>query len=201
MEALIRLADGRDGPAVAAIYRPSVMDSVISFELEPPDAAEMTRRIEATLARTPWLVCVADGVVTGYAYAGLHRERAAYRWSVDVSAYVRQDARRTGVARALYSSLFAVLALQGFRNAYAGITLPNPASVGFHTALGFTPVGIYRNVGFKLGAWHDTGWFERALAPHVAPPPEPIPLPQLAGTAELASAILAGTPLMGRPGG
>lgn len=201
MTALIRLADGGDGPAVASIYRPAVVNSVISFELEPPDGAEMTRRIEATLARTPWLVGETDGAVTGYAYAGWHRERAAYRWSVDVSAYVRQDARRTGVARALYTSLFAVLALQGFRNAYAGITLPNVASVGFHMALGFTPVGIYRSVGFKLGAWHDTGWFERALAPHVVPPPEPIPLPRLLSTAELASAILAGTPLMGRPGG
>lgn len=201
MAPLIRLAEGRDGPAVAAIYRPAVVNSVISFELEPPDGAEMTRRIEATLVRTPWLVCDMDNVVTGYAYAGLHRERAAYRWSVDVSAYVREDARRTGVARALYTSLFAVLALQGFRNAYAGITLPNAASVGFHEALGFTPVGVYRRVGFKLGAWHDTGWFERTLAAHIVPPPEPIPLPALLGTAELATAIAAGTPLLRRPGG
>lgn len=201
MHALIRLASARDGEALAKIYRPAVVDSVISFELEPPDAAEMARRVERVMARTPWLVCAMRGEVLGYAYAGQHRDRAAYQWSVDVSAYVHAHARRMGIARALYTSLFAVLALQGFRNAYAGITLPNAASVGLHEAVGFTSVGIYRKVGFKLGTWHDTGWFERQLAPHVQDPPAPIPLPSLLGARRLEEAIAAGLPKIRRENG
>ena len=201
MSALIRLAGARDGEALARIYRPAVVDSVISFELEPPDGVEMARRVERVMARTPWLVCESDDEVLGYAYAGHHRDRAAYQWSVDVSAYVHAQARRRGIAHALYTSLFAVLALQGFRNAYAGITLPNEASVGLHRALGFTPVGTYRKVGFKLGAWHDTGWFEREVAPHVPDPPAPIPLSSLLGAGRLETAIAAGLPKIRRRDG
>jgi phosphinothricin acetyltransferase len=177
MTTLIRLATPADGTALADIYRPAVTDAVISFELEPPDGEEMGRRVARIVERTPWLVCERDGVVLGYAYAGTHRDRPAYQWSVEVSAYVHGDARRLGVGRALYASLFAALAVQGFRNAVAGVTLPNPASVGLHTAVGFTPVGVYRGVGYKLGAWHDVAWFERSLAPRVVDPPPPRPLP------------------------
>jgi len=192
---MIRLATPDDAAPIAAIYAPAVTDGVISFELEPPDAEEMARRIVKTLARTPWLVCDHAGGVLGYAYASAHRERAAYRWSVDVSAYVRADVRRAGVARALYASLFAVLARQGFRNAYAGVALPNDASVGLHRAVGFTPVGVYRGVGYKLGAWHDVAWFERPLAPRVAEPPEPVPLSALDAEV-LRDALAAGEPLL-----
>ena len=138
----IRLATARDAAPVAAIYAPNVTETVISFESEPPDEASMRRRIEATLGRYPWLVCERWGRVLGYAYAGAHGSRAAYRWSVDVSVYVHAEAHRTGVGRALYASLFAALRLQGFYNAYAGATLPNPASVGLHEAMGFRPVGV-----------------------------------------------------------
>jgi L-amino acid N-acyltransferase YncA len=169
----IRLATAADGAALAAIYAPAVEGRAISFELEPPDAAEMGRRVVALTARTPWLVCVHRDAVVGYAYASSHRDRPAYSWSVDVSAYVRADVQRAGVGRALYTSLFAVLVLQGFRNAYAGITLPNPASVRLHEAVGFTPVGVYREVGYKLGSWHDVAWFERRLASHEIDPPSP----------------------------
>ena len=141
----------------------------------------MARRVERCLARTPWLVAEREGVVVGYAYAGAHRDRPAYQWSVETSAYVRDDAHRGGVGRALYAELFALLARQGFRNAYAGITLPNDASVGFHEACGFTRVGVYRGVGYKLGAWHDVLWLERALLPRVSDPQLPIPLPALRG--------------------
>ena len=192
---MIRLATPSDAPPVAAIYAPAVTDHATSFELEPPDAAEMARRIEKTLARTPWLVCEHDGRVLGYAYAGPHRERAAYRWSVEVSAYVHPDAWRRGVGRALYASLFAVLERQGFRNAVAGATLPNDASVGLHRAVGFTPVGVFRAVGFKFGAWHDVGWFERPLLPRVSEPPEPMPLPAM-DAAEIRDALAVGLPLL-----
>lgn len=188
----IRLAAAADGAALAAIYAPAVDGRATSFELTAPDADEMARRVERLLARTPWLVLERDARVVGYAYASPHRDRPAYQWSVEVSAYVHADAHRGGVARALYTSLFAVLALQGFRNAYAGITLPNGASEGMHRAFGFTPVGVFRGVGYKLGAWHDVVWLERAVAPHDASPAPPVPLPALLGTPALAAALDAG---------
>lgn len=172
----IRLAEPGDGPALAEIYRPAVADCATSFELEPPDGAEMARRAAKCMERSPWLVYELEGRPVGYAYGGMHRERAAYQWSVEVSAYVHDDFHKQGIGRALYTSLFAALVVQGYRNAYAGITLPNDASVALHTAVGFTPVGVYRGIGYKFGAWHDVGWFERALAPRVADPPLPRPL-------------------------
>lgn len=192
MSARIRLATPADGAALAEIYRPAVDGSVTSFELTPPDADEMARRVVRTVARTPWLVFERDGRVLGYAYAGPHRDRPAYQWSVEVSAYVHRDAHRGGVGAALYTALFDVLASQGYRNAYAGITLPNAASVGLHAALGFTPVGVYRGVGYKLGAWHDVGWYERPLAPRAVDPPAPVPLSALDDAQVLARAIAAG---------
>lgn len=191
MTGIIRLATLSDAMGVAAIYRPAVTDSVISFEADPPDAAAMGERMRSTLDHLPWLVCEA-GAVRGYAYASRYRERAAYQWSAEVSAYVAADARGAGVGRALYTSLFAILVLQGYRNAYAGITLPNEASIALHEAVGFTPIGVYRSVGYKFGAWHDVGWFERQLAPRESEPPPPVPLPQIAGTPELAAALATG---------
>jgi L-amino acid N-acyltransferase YncA len=173
MSLLLRLASPADGPALAEIYRPAVTDSATSFELDPPDGAEMARRAARILERTPWLVYDRDGLVLGYAYAGPHRERPAYQWSVEVSAYVHPTAHRLGVARALYTSLFAALAVQGFRNAYAGVTLPNEASLRLHTSMGFTPIGVFRGIGYKQGAWHDVAWFERALAPRDGEPLSP----------------------------
>ena len=160
---IIRPVEARDAAAIAAIYAPSVTNNAVSFEMEPPDAAEMTRRLVATTATHPWLVCERSGDVIGYVYAGTHRARVAYQWSVDVTVYIAARAQRGGVGRALYTSLFALLRLQGFYNAYAGVTLPNAGSVGLHEAVGFQPVGVYRQVGYKFGAWHDVGWWSLEL--------------------------------------
>jgi phosphinothricin acetyltransferase len=195
----IRLATPADGAAIARIYRPAVADSAISFELEPPDASEMASRVSRIIERTPWLVCEVGGSVVGYAYAGRHRDRPAYQWSVEVSAYVSGDARRIGVARALYVSLFAALVVQGFRNAYAGVTLPNPASIALHEGVGFTPVGVFRGVGYKHGAWHDVAWFERPLAPRVESPVLPVELAHLAGDGALREAFRTGEVLLRLP--
>jgi phosphinothricin acetyltransferase len=176
MAARIRLAQDSDAEAIAEIYRPVVETTAISFETVAPDRDEMTRRIGETLRSYPWLVCDADGDVAGYAYATKHRVRAAYQWSVDTSVYVAAEHRRRGVAQGLYVALFRVLAAQGFFNAYAGIALPNPASVALHESVGFKPLGIYRSVGFKLGAWHDVGWWELLLKPHETPPRAPLDL-------------------------
>ena len=166
----IRLAVPADAEQVQAIYAPYVAAS-ISFEAEPPSVEEMGRRIAKLEGRYPWLVCEYGEEILGYAYASPHRERAAYLWSVDVSVYVEQGRRRQGIGRALYRSLFKVLSYQGYCSAYAGITLPNPASIGLHTSLGFQPVGVYRNVGYKSGAWHDVGWYWLELNSHTDPPP------------------------------
>ncbi|WP_435177238.1 GNAT family N-acetyltransferase [Halorussus sp. AFM4] len=141
----------------------------------------------------------AEPEIAGYAYAGRHRKRDGYRWSVDVSVYVAERHRRKGVARGLYQSLFEVLRLQGFHNAYAGIALPNEASVGLHESLGFEPVGVYESVGYKRGAWRDVGWWQLALRdrserPASHPPDEPRPLPEVLGTPAFETAVSAGEP-------
>lgn len=168
-----------DAAAVASIYRPAVEESIASFEDPTPDAAEMARRMRATLSRTPWLVAEEEGAVVGYAYAGAHRERAGYRWSVDVSVYVAAGFHRRGIGRRLYEELFSILRRQRFVNAYAGIALPNPASVTLHEGFGMRLVGVYPRVGFKLGAWHDVAWYSLRLTDPPGTPPDPIPLPAL----------------------
>lgn len=161
----IRDADPRrDAGACAAIYAPFVEQSAVSFEEVAPDAAEMSARIAATQATHSWLVAESRGESAGFAYACPHRARAAYRWSADVSVYVGADRRRAGVGRALYTELLGRLRAQGFHVACAGITLPNEASVGLHESFGFEPVGIYREIGWKAGAWRDVGWWQLRLA-------------------------------------
>ena len=175
----IRMASTGDAAAIAAIYRPYVTDAVTSFEIEPPSAADMAARIDAVLARAPWLVCAGDGgEPCGYAYASSHHERAAYQWSVDVAVYIGAAHHRRGVGRALYETLLPLLRLQGFYVAHAGITLPNAASVGIHEAFGFRPVGVYPAVGWKHGAWHDVGWWRLPLQELVATPAPPLSLAQ-----------------------
>ena len=192
----IRLAAPADAAAIAGIYAPAVASRATSFEVDPPDGQEMARRVATTLERLPWLVCEEGGRVLGYAYASRHRDRAAYQWSVEVSAYVASSAHRRGVGRALYTSLFAILGALGYRNAYAGITLPNAASVGLHEAVGFTPVGVYRGIGWKMGAWHDVLWMERQLHDPGTPPPPPRPLPEVVDTPEFRAALGRGVPLV-----
>ena len=157
----------------------------------------MQQRIAGTLRHLPWLVCDRQGEVLGYVYASPHRARAAYQWSVDVSVYIHAKARRTGMGRALYHALFALLSLQGFYQGFAGITLPNPASVGLHEALGFQPVGVYHAVGYKLGSWHDVGWWQRAFQPRPSLPTPPIAFEVLRQTSTAWEAALsAGMPFL-----
>lgn len=173
MEPRVRLATPDDAGRISRIYAPIVRHTAISFEVDPPTAEEMAQRIERTTARLPWLVLERGGEVSGYAYATTHSSRAAYAWSVDVSAYVDEPYRGTGIGKALYTALLAVLKAQGFYNAYAGVALPNPASVRLHESVGFHPVGIYRKVGYKLGAWRDVGWWQLSLREKNAPPEPP----------------------------
>ncbi len=177
-----RLADpDADAPAVAAIYRAAVENGVASFEADAPPPAAMSARMHGILERLPWMVAV-DGAterVVGYAYAGPHHERAGYRWSVDISVYVDPAHHGRGIARALYAELLAIVRRQGFVNAYAGVALPNAASVALHEAIGMSLVGVYRGVGYKFGAWRDVAWYGMRLTDPPDPPGEPVPLPLL----------------------
>jgi len=178
MSLKIRLATSDDAGWIAGIYAPYVRETVISFEMEPPSAEEMAQRIESTLKTYPWLVGEEGGTPIGYAYASQHRARAAYRWSCDVSVYVAPDAQRKGAGMQLYVRLLDMLEGQGFRNAFAGIALPNDASIALHERLGFTHLGTYRDVGYKLGAWHDVGWWQKILTDAPGIPGDPVALPE-----------------------
>jgi L-amino acid N-acyltransferase YncA len=161
---LIRPVKFDDADQIAAIYAPIVEHTPISFEEHAPSAAEMRERIRSYTAAYPWLVAISGDDVLGYAYACAHRERAAYRWSVNSSIYLREEARGRGLGRTLYAELFRHLETRRFHAVFAGIALPNEASVALHRSLGFTHVGTYHEVGFKFGAWFDTSWWQRRLS-------------------------------------
>ncbi len=168
--AAVRLATVADAAACAAIYRPYVLDTVITFETEPPDEHEFGRRIATALETHAWVVLEHDGRVRGYAYGGSYKSRAAYRWSCEVSVYLEPGRRRTGAGRMLYTDLFARLVERGYRTAVAGMTLPNDASVGLHRVLGFEPAGTHHRIGWKHDAWHDVEWTQRPLVAGDHPP-------------------------------
>lgn len=180
---MIRMATPDDAGAIADIYAPYVRDTVISFESVPPTVDEMRSRLTATLGQLPWLVVSEGDAVRGFAYASPHGERAAYRWSVDVSLYLGRPLHRQGHGRRVYTALFNLLAAQGYVNAYAAIALPNPASVGLHEAMGFTRVGVFGGVGFKNGEWWDVGWWHRLLVDRPAEPSDPRPWSELPASA------------------
>lgn len=188
---VLRLATPADGAAIAAIYAPYVTGTATSFELTPPDGAEMAGRIARTIEQTPWVVAEVDEVVHAYAYAGRFRERPAYDWSAESAVYVDDAARGAGLGRAAMTAVLSILRLQGFHVVVAGVTPPNPASVALHRSLGFERVGQFEEVGWKLGAWQGVEFFQLELAPREAGrAPEPIrPLPTLVGTPELAGAL------------
>jgi phosphinothricin acetyltransferase len=196
VKSLIRLASEQDAAGILAIYGALCASSPITFEEIAPSSAEIEQRIRKVTAQFPWLICERDGGVAGYVYASPHRERAAYRWSVDVAVYVAETQRRAGIGRALYTALFQMLRVQGYHRAYAGITVPNPASVGLHEALGFALVGIYRRVGYKSGEWRDVGWWDLAMQPDGATPGEPLSVQKILNTESWRKAIAAGESLL-----
>ena len=176
MPARVRPATAADAAACVEIYRPYVLDTVITFETDVPTVEEMADRIVDAGVMHEWLVLEVDGEITGYAYAHQFNSRAAYLWSVETSVYVAQDRRRSGGGRMLYAELLRRLAERGFRRAFAGIAQPNEASNALHRAFGFRRAGHYRRVGWKLGAWHDVQWWQLDLLgpDDEAEPPRPI---------------------------
>jgi L-amino acid N-acyltransferase YncA len=186
----VRLATAHDAAACAAIYAPYVLETAISFELVPPDEAEMAARIERVIARTPWVVVEVGGVVRAYAYGTRHRDRAAYDWTVETTVYVERDFQRAGLGRLAMSAVLAILRLQGAHLAVAGVTPPNPGSARLHESLGFERIGTFEGIGFKQGAWHGVEWYGLELGPRDEDPAPLRPLPELAGTGEVEAALL-----------
>jgi phosphinothricin acetyltransferase len=172
-----------------AIYAPVVLETAASFELTPPSKDEFQRRIRDVSLASAWLVADRDGRILGYAHASKFRPRPAYQWTAEVTVYVAAKARGQGVARSLYQALLEILRLQGFVNAVAVITVPNPSSVRLHEALGFRPVGLFRSVGYKLGAWHDVGWWQLALQEPMSLPAPPRTLPEALTSPDWPAAV------------
>ncbi|MCB1741142.1 MAG: N-acetyltransferase [Gammaproteobacteria bacterium] len=161
----IEIRDARESDAeqMLGIYAPYVRDTVITFEEVVPELEQFRDRVRKYLSGWRCLVVVQDDRLLGYAYGSTHRERSAYRWSVETTIYLDPTVHRQGLGRRLYGALLPALAEAGYCNAFAGITLPNAASVGLHQAMGFEPIGTFSRVGYKLGAWRDVGWFQLRL--------------------------------------
>ena len=159
----IKRATPDDADELVSIYRPIVEETAISFELRCPTEEEFAQRIRAVSETHAWLVAEIDSCLSGYAYGTPHRPREAYKYSVETSAYIRSDFRGRGIGARLYERLFEDLLDLGYFHAFAGITLPNPASVALHESSGFLAIGTFPCVGFKLGAWHDVSWWHRMI--------------------------------------
>jgi L-amino acid N-acyltransferase YncA len=159
----VRIATAADADSILKIYAPYIENTSYTFETEIPTIDAFGERIKSYLQSWPWLVCEIDGIIAGYAYGSKHRERVAYQWSTECSVYIHDDFQRRGVAKALYTALIEILKLQGFRNLYAVINLPNEKSVAFHESIGFEYFATYKNVGYKLGKWKNVGWWQLQL--------------------------------------
>ena len=175
----IRLAKTTDAPDVSDLYAEIVQETAISFESRSPSHEQAAIWMISTMKRHPWLIADIEGKFAGFAYAGDHGRHPAYRWTCDTSVFVHPDHRGKGVGEALYRELIHYMVRLGFASALASITLPNPASIRLHEKLGFNSVGIMEKVGYKLGSWHDVGWWRLTLQDLGDPPPEPLILPYL----------------------
>lgn len=162
-DCLIRPARADDASDIADIYRPIVMETAISFETEPPCPQEMANRIETCSRTHPYLVAIRNNIIAGYAYGSFYRPRPAYAKSAEVTVYVSQAEQGKGIARLLYGQLLSRLGDQGFHTALAAIALPNEPSIRLHETVGFKKAGIFREVGYKFGQWHDVGWWQKPL--------------------------------------
>ena len=186
------MAEEQDVPQILGIYAPYILESAVSFEVNVPGEKDMWQRISAILCDYPYLVCEIENRIAGYAYASEHRHREAYKWSKEVSAYVHPGFRKHHVATALYSALFKILKYQGVTNLLAGVTIPNQPSIRFHEKLGFRKIAEYTAVGYKLGKWHNVGWWEYRLNPGFEPPVETlISFTGMAGSVPVVNALSA----------
>lgn len=193
--AVIRLVSEDDCASMLDIYAPYITGTFITFECQVPTVQEFAKRVRSISEIYPWIVCQIDGCLAGYAYASRHHERVAYQWSVNLSVYIKNEYQRKGLARALYTTLFDLLRHLGYFRGLACITHPNSKSEGFHRDFGFKQVGLYHNVGYKLGRWHDVAWFEMAIKEPSQDPPDPLPV-KSAGKAAVNAILQKNTALI-----
>ena len=169
----IRLINETDTQAVLDIYKYYVDHTIISFEYEAPTLEEYSQRIKTNTEKYPWVVCLCKNKIIGFAYGSTHRYRTAYQWSPESTIYLAPNFHTKGIGRILYETLLSLLKVQGHYNLFAGVALPNEKSVGFHRALGFEEIGIFKKVGYKHGNWHDTHWFQLHLTDNILNPQAP----------------------------
>ncbi len=162
----IRLVQEKDAAEILAIYEPHIKETAVTFECETPSLIEFESRIKDIAADYPYIVCISNNVVIGYAYAHRQMERDAYQWNAELSVYVDKNHFHRGIGSALYSALIEILQLQNIRNVYGGVTSPNKSSEKLHEHLGFKRLGIYHGTGYKCGAWHDVAWYEKSIGDH-----------------------------------
>ncbi len=177
-----RLAVPEDAAQMLDIYSRYVTETAVTFEYDVPTVTEFENRIRKISERFPWIVCETDGRIVGYAYASEYRERAAFRWSCELSVYVADVFQRHGIGKVLYRVLLDVLRLQGYRTAVACVTYPNAVSDAFHRGLGFEYTGLFPNVGYKLGRWWGISWYQFALTGYSSFPASPIPIIDVSAT-------------------
>lgn len=175
----IRFAALEDAADILEIYKKYIKNTRVTFEIEVPTTDAFRERMERIMAQFPWLVCEIDGKIAGYAYGSKHGERAAYRWSADLSVYIDEPYHRYGLGTALYTALLELLRMQGYFTVYAGVSTPNPKSEAFHTAFGFRNLGEFKNAGYKLGCWCGVSWYELVLNEYVSEPIETISIGEL----------------------
>ena len=186
---VIRLITEKDADKVLSVYTHFVNNTIVSFEYEAPTKDEYAQRIIANTQKYPWLVCLLNDEIVGFAHGSAHRYRTAYQWSPESTIYLAPDVHTKGIGRILYETLFLLLKLQGYYTVFAGVSLPNEKSIGFHRALGFEEIGIFKNVGYKDGNWHHTHWFQLDLAKHIINPPMPKNLNEVAATSAFQSIL------------
>ena len=175
-----RIANVNDAQGILQIYTPHVLHDACTFETRVPSTDEFEARISKCLQKFPWIVCEIDNNIAGYVYASMHREREAYQWTCESSVYVHKNFKGKGIGKALYEALFQILEAQSLVNVYAGITLPNEASVRLHEGCGFRLFAEYENIGYKLGKWHKVGWWKLQINNHDPKPTPPLLFPELA---------------------
>jgi len=169
----IRVANEPDASTMLEIYSPHILTSACTFETELPALDQFQQRVTNNLRTYPWLVCVNENRIAGYAYASKHREREAYQWTCECSVYVHEEFKGMAIGKKLYAALFKILQVQGFRNVYAGITQPNVPSERLHARCGFKLFAVYENIGYKSGKWHNVGWWKLQLNDYDLKPPPP----------------------------
>lgn len=178
----IRLVSISDAAELLKIYAPYVLQTSFTPESQIPSLKSFQDKINQTIPVYPYLVCIMNEKIVGYACAHKYRQASGHQWSVETSVYCAQDMQGKGIASKLYKTFFEILKLQNFINVFAGIILPNDRSVAFHQKFNFTKVGIFEKGIYKSGVWHDVLWMQLALCPHPKNPSLPVPLPEIIHT-------------------